>query len=150
MPGPLPIGQIRPGSDAAPLMPNLTDELSTAKERCLNQIGMAVLVWYSKSVKFDRVCRTFVQLNLGTTPSALSESDVTPVSLQSQTYSITFGRWKVRHLNQAEAWKVSCPARKSTSPRLQDRNLPVLGRGCSKLGWDNPVLAWDLNSDLKA
>ena len=86
------IGQIRPGSDAAPLMPNLTDELSTAKERCLNQFGMAVLVWYSKSVKFDRVCQTFLQLNLGTTPSAPSESDVMLASLQSQTYSIRFDR----------------------------------------------------------
>ena len=48
-------------------MPNLTDELSTAKERRLNQIGTAVLVWYGKSVKFDRVCRTFVELNSGLT-----------------------------------------------------------------------------------
>ena len=72
-------------------MPNLTDELSTAKERRLNQIGTAVLVWYGKSVKFDRVCRTFVELNLGLTHSARSESDVPPVSLQSQTCSIRFG-----------------------------------------------------------
>ena len=69
----MPIGQIRSGSDTAPLMLNLTDELSTAKERCLNQFGMAVLVWYSKSVKFDRVCRTFVQLNLGTTVRRLNQ-----------------------------------------------------------------------------
>ena len=46
-------------------MPNLTDELSTAKERRLNQIGTAVLVWCGKSVQFDRVCRTFVELKLG-------------------------------------------------------------------------------------
>ena len=31
-------------------VPNLTDELSTAKERCLNQFGTAVLVWCGKSV----------------------------------------------------------------------------------------------------
>ena len=37
-------------------VPNLTDELSTAKERRLNQFGTAaVLVWCGKSVKFDRV-----------------------------------------------------------------------------------------------
>ena len=33
---------LRPGSDAAQLVPNLTDELSTAKERRLNQFGTAV------------------------------------------------------------------------------------------------------------
>ena len=64
-------------------MPNLTDELSTAKERRLNQFGTEVFVWCGKSVKFDRVCRTFVELNLAWTHSAPSESDVAPVSLQS-------------------------------------------------------------------
>ena len=39
---------------------NLTDQLNTAKERRLNQFGTAVLVWCGKSVKFDRVCRNFV------------------------------------------------------------------------------------------
>ena len=82
-------------------MSNLTDELSTAKERRLNQFGTAVLVWCGKSVKFDRVCRTFVELNLGSTHGAPSESDVVPVSLQSWTYSVRFGTWKVRLLNQA-------------------------------------------------
>ena len=74
-------------------VPNLTDELSTAKERRLNQFGTAVLVWCDKSVKFDidRQCRTFVEL----------KSDVAPVSLQSRTYSVRFGTWKVRRLNQA-------------------------------------------------
>ena len=70
---------------------NLTDELSTAKEQRLNQFGTAVLVWCGKSVKFDRVCRTFVKLNLGSTHGATSESDVAPASLQSRTYSIKFG-----------------------------------------------------------
>ena len=69
-------------------MPNLTDELSAAKERRLNQFGTAVLVWCDKSVKYDRVCRTFVELNLGSTHGAPSESDVAPVSLQSRTYSV--------------------------------------------------------------
>ena len=72
-------------------MPNLTDELSTAKERRLNQFGAAVFVWCGKSVKFDKVCRTFVKLNLGLTQGAPSESDVAPVSLQRRTYSIRFG-----------------------------------------------------------
>ena len=61
-------------------MPNLTDELSTAEEECLNQFGTAVLVWCSKNIKFDRVCRTFVNLNLGSMHSAPSESDVAPMS----------------------------------------------------------------------
>ena len=82
-------------------VPNLTDELSTAKERRLNQFGAAVLVWCCKSGKFDRVCRTFVELNLGSTHGAPSESDDAPVSLQSRTYSIRFGTRKVRRLNQA-------------------------------------------------
>ena len=72
-------------------VPNLTDELSTAKERRLNQFGTAVLVWCGKSVKFDRVGRTFVELNVGSTHGTPSESDVAPVSLQRRTYSIRFG-----------------------------------------------------------
>ena len=83
------------------LTPNLTDELSRAKERRLNQFGTAVLVWCAKSVKFDRVCRTFVELNLGSTHGAPSESDDAPVSLQSRTYSIRFGTWKIPRLNSA-------------------------------------------------
>ena len=67
------------------------DELSTAKERHLNQFGTAVLLWCGKSVKFDRVCRTFVELNLGSTHGTLSESDDAPVLLQSRTYSARFG-----------------------------------------------------------
>ena len=72
-------------------VPNLTDELSAAKERRLNQFGEAVLVWCGKSVKFDRVCRTVVELNLGSTHGTPSESDVAPVSLQSRTYSVRLG-----------------------------------------------------------
>ena len=70
---------------------NLTDELSTAKERRLNQFGTTVLIWCRKSVKFNRVCRPFVGLNLGSTHGTPSESDVAPVSLQSRTYSVRFG-----------------------------------------------------------
>ena len=82
-------------------MPNLTDELCAAKARHLSQFGKAVLVWCDKSVKFDRVCRTFVELNLGSTHGAPSESDVTPMLLQTRTYSIRFLPWKVWRLNQA-------------------------------------------------
>ena len=53
-------------------MPNLTDELSTAKEWRLNQFGTEVLV----QQPFGRVCRTFVELNLDWTHGAPSESDV--------------------------------------------------------------------------
>ena len=51
---------------------NLTDELSTAKERRLNQFGTEVLA----RQKFDRVFRTFLELNLNSTHGAPSESDV--------------------------------------------------------------------------
>ena len=74
-------------------MPNST---LLNEERRLNHFGTAVLVWYGK-----RVCRTFVELNLGSTHGTPSESDVAPVSLQSRTYSVRFGTWKVRRLNQA-------------------------------------------------
>ena len=67
-------------------VPNLTDELSTAKEQLLNQFGTAFLDWCGK-----RVCRTFVELNLGSTHGTPSESDVAPVSLRSRTYSVRFG-----------------------------------------------------------
>ena len=82
-------------------VPNLTDELSTAKARRLSQFGTAVLVWCDKSVKYDRVCPTFFELNLGSTNGAPSESDVAPVSLRSRTYSVRFGTCKVWRLNQA-------------------------------------------------
>ena len=65
-------------------VPYQTYELSTARERC--QFGTVVLVWCDISVKLDRVCRAFVQLNLGSTHGTPSESDVAPVSLQSRTY----------------------------------------------------------------
>ena len=63
-------------------MPNLSD-LSMAKERQLNQFVTAVLVWCGKRVEFDSVSQPFVELNLGSTYGALSESDVAPVLLQS-------------------------------------------------------------------
>ena len=45
------IYNFRPGYDAAPHhVPNLTDELSTAKERRLNQFGTAVLIGAAKAL----------------------------------------------------------------------------------------------------
>ena len=38
-----------------------------AQTRILDLL-LTVLVWWGKSVKFDRVCRAFVDLNLGSTP----------------------------------------------------------------------------------
>ena len=64
-------GALRPGfRRCSTHVPNLTTELSMAKERCLNQFGAAVLVWCGKRVKFNRVCQTFVELNLGLTHGA--------------------------------------------------------------------------------
>ena len=97
--------------------------ISTAKVRRLNQFGTAVLVWCGKSVKFDRVCRTFVELNLGLTCGTPSESDVAPVLLQSRTYSVRFGTWQVRLLNQAlridpAGWKTKTMPSKIGFPTL--------------------------------
>ena len=61
-------------------MLNLTDELSMVKEWRLNQLGTTVLVRRGKSIKFDRLCRTFVKLNIGSTHSVPSELDVAPKS----------------------------------------------------------------------
>ena len=58
-------------------MPNLTDDLGTAKERCLNQFGTAVLVWCGKSSTES------VKLYLSSTHGTPSKSDVAPVSLHS-------------------------------------------------------------------
>ena len=54
--------------------PNLTNQLSTAKERRLNQFRTAVLVRCRKS---STVCRTFVELNLASTHGAPSEPGLT-------------------------------------------------------------------------
>ena len=61
------------------------------------------LVWQKRLVrqKFDRVCQTFVELNLGSTHGVPSESDVVPVLLENRTFSVRFGTLKVRRLNQA-------------------------------------------------
>ena len=58
-------------------MPNLTDDLGTAKERCLSQFGTAVLVWCGKSSTES------VKLYLSSTHGTPSKSDVAPVSLHS-------------------------------------------------------------------
>ena len=58
-------------------MPNLTDDLGTAKERCLNQFGTAVLVWCGKSSTES------VKLYLSSTHGTPSKSDVALVSLHS-------------------------------------------------------------------
>ena len=60
-------------------------------------------MWQKRLVrqKFDRVCQTFVELNLGSTNGVPSESDVMPVLLENRTYSVRFGTLKVQRLNQA-------------------------------------------------
>ena len=67
------------------------------KRATLNKFGTAVLVWCGKALSPTES----VELNLGSTHGAPSESDVAPVSLQSRTYAIKFGTWKVPRLNQA-------------------------------------------------
>ena len=90
-----------------------------------NKINLALQFQFGfcKSVKFNRVCQTFVELNLGSTHGTPSESDVAPVLLQSRTYSVRFGTWKVRPLNQA-LFFLGFFYHWSTCPALQDFHLP--------------------------
>ena len=55
--------------------------INYGKRAACESIWYGSLVWCGKSVKSDRVCRTFVELNLGSTYGAPPESDVSPVSL---------------------------------------------------------------------
>ena len=48
-------------------MPNLTDELSMAKEQCMNQFAMAVLVRCFKSIWYDKSLAESVKLLLNLT-----------------------------------------------------------------------------------
>ena len=63
-------------------LPNLTDELNTAKERRLNQLGTAVLVRCGKRSTDS------VELHLGSTHGEPSESDVAPVSLKVELFQL--------------------------------------------------------------
>ena len=78
-------------------MPNLTDDLGTAKERCLNQFGTAVLVWCGKSSTES------VKLYLSSTHGTPSESDVAPASL---------------HSTSSEAGLTDTPFKEGTSRKL--------------------------------
>ena len=99
---------------------------------------MAVLVWCGKSIKFNNVCQSIVELNLGSTHSGSSESDVAPVSLQSPTYPVRFGSWKVRRLNQVlhtrcleldVHWPVQCSGLIFSIGKYDD-NHPSFHAGC--------------------
>ena len=59
-------------------MPNLTEELSTAKGQCMNQFATAVLVRCSKSIWYDKSLAESVKLLL----------------------NLTQAQHKVRHLDQ--------------------------------------------------
>ena len=87
-----------PGSDALSThVPNLTDELSTAKERRLNQFGTAVLVWCGKSVKFERVSRTFVELNLGSSQCSVRRLNQMSHQCRSKVELIQLGSAHEKH-----------------------------------------------------
>ena len=82
--------------------------------KALKNTNEMCLVWFgtfgTAKALSSTVCRTFVELNLGSTHVAPSESDVVPVSLQSRTYSIRFGTWKVRPLKRAlQIWYLGSP-----------------------------------------
>ena len=68
-------------------VPNQTVELSTVKERRLDQLVRQFLFGAAKALRSTES----VELNLSLTHGALSESDVALVLLQSRTYSIRFG-----------------------------------------------------------
>ena len=58
-----------------PHVPKLTDELGTAKERRLNQFGMVILVWCSKTLSSTEsvgLLSNLPQANLGLTHGAPS------------------------------------------------------------------------------
>ena len=99
---------------------------------------MAVLVWCSKSIKFNSICQSIVELNLGSTHSVSSESDVMPVLLQSPSCSVRFGSWKVRCLNQVlhtrcleldVEWPVHCSGLIFAIGKYDD-NHPSFHAGC--------------------
>ena len=98
------------------------------------------LVWCGESVKFDWVCRTVVELNLGSTHGTPSESDVAPVSLQSRTYSFRFGTWKVRRLNQAlevirhQAGRIKTAERVFLKPSSSNRIVSLNNRTAGRKG----------------
>ena len=90
--------------------------------------------------KFDRVCRNFVKLDLliGSTHGAPSESDVAPVSLQSRTYSaheITASEPGLSNVREAEPRSLFC-----ASNRLKSWNT---GEGSDQRFW--PCFAAGLN-----
>ena len=92
-------------------MPNLTDDLGTAKERCLNQFGTAVLVWCGKSSTES------VKLYLSSTHGTPSESDVAPVSL---------------HSTSSEAGLTDTPFKGGTSRKLLEGEGGEGGRSTKK------------------
>ena len=102
------------------------------------------LIWYGsfslvqQSVKFDSDCQSVVELNLGSTQSGSSESDFAPVLLQSPTYPVRFGSWKVRRLNQVlhtrcleleVHWPVQCSGLIFSIGKYDDNN-PSFHAGC--------------------
>ena len=70
-------------------MPNLTDDLSTAKERRLNQFGTKVLVRCGKSL--TESVELLSNLTLARHNGTPSESDVAPGSFQSRTFLVKSG-----------------------------------------------------------
>ena len=93
-------------------MPNLTDDLGTAKERCLNQFGTAVLVWCGKSSTES------VKLYLSSTHGTPSKSDVVPVSL---------------HSTSSEAGLTDTPFKGGTSRKLLEGGGGEGGRSNKKI-----------------
>ena len=106
-------------------MPNLTDDLGTAKERSLNQFGTAVLVWCGKSS--TESVEPFVELYLGSTHGTPSESDVAPVSLHSTASEpgltdTPFKGGSIRKLLEGEGRADEVPKKYSRKGKLKEKN----------------------------
>ena len=87
LPGPFPDGQVRPSLDAAPLM-CWTYLMNWVQEKSGVWISLVRQFWLGAAKRLSPT--ESVELNLGSTHAAPSEGDVTPVSIQSRTYSVRF------------------------------------------------------------
>ena len=87
------------------------------------ELGAVGIDWCISTAKVRRLNQFGLLSNLGLTHGTPSESDVAPVSLQSRIYSVRFGTWQVRRLNQAlridpARWKTKTMPSKIGFPTL--------------------------------
>ena len=105
-----------------------------AKGRLLNQFGTAVFVWCGKSVKFDRVCGTFVEFDLGSTHVASHGG----VFREARFSSLPTGRDERRARLKTPLWEATtyvAPSESDVAPlSLHSRTYSLLGSAHEKYG----------------